>query len=193
MDCSPPRLLCPWDSPSKNTGVGCHLIQGFLVGGIVASILVGEAEPFPSSGRGHVRWCFGVCLWAYYHLRQPVFWWGGLCSGIACSLMWGIQHWNAGSWVKPDFCVKIETSGRVHVNYDSLGLYILRQSSIWTLALLYQRLRSDCWAWTQDPENLCHGQKEERGKKLRNKQNPRWMIKTKTNKEKGKKSKKTNK
>ena len=25
------RLLCPWDSPDKNTGVGCHaLIQGIL-------------------------------------------------------------------------------------------------------------------------------------------------------------------
>ena len=26
MDCSPPRLLCPWDSPGKNTGVRlpCH-------------------------------------------------------------------------------------------------------------------------------------------------------------------------
>ena len=24
MDCSPPRLLCPWDSPEKNTGMGCH-------------------------------------------------------------------------------------------------------------------------------------------------------------------------
>ena len=27
----PIRLLCPWDSPSKNTGVGCHaLLQGGL-------------------------------------------------------------------------------------------------------------------------------------------------------------------
>ena len=27
----PTRLLCPWDSPGKNTGVGCHsLIQGIL-------------------------------------------------------------------------------------------------------------------------------------------------------------------
>ena len=26
----PTRLLCPWDSPGKNTGVGCHaLLQGF--------------------------------------------------------------------------------------------------------------------------------------------------------------------
>ena len=25
----PPRLICPWDSPGKNTEVGCHfLLQG---------------------------------------------------------------------------------------------------------------------------------------------------------------------
>ena len=27
----PTRLYCPWDSPGKNTGVGCHaLLQGDL-------------------------------------------------------------------------------------------------------------------------------------------------------------------
>ena len=32
----PARLLCPWDSPGKNTGVGCHaLLQGiFLTQGL---------------------------------------------------------------------------------------------------------------------------------------------------------------
>ena len=32
----PSRLLCPWDSPGKNTGVGCHsLLQGiFLTQGL---------------------------------------------------------------------------------------------------------------------------------------------------------------
>ena len=26
------RLLCPWDSPGKNTGVGCHfLLQGIFL------------------------------------------------------------------------------------------------------------------------------------------------------------------
>ena len=31
MDSSPPRLLCPQDSPDKNTGVGCHfLLQGIF-------------------------------------------------------------------------------------------------------------------------------------------------------------------
>ena len=28
----PTRLLCPWDSPGKNTGVGCHaLLQGLFL------------------------------------------------------------------------------------------------------------------------------------------------------------------
>ena len=32
VDYSPPGLLCPWDSPSKNTGVGCHdLLQGIFL------------------------------------------------------------------------------------------------------------------------------------------------------------------
>ena len=27
----PAKLLCPWDSPGKNTGVGCHaLLQGIF-------------------------------------------------------------------------------------------------------------------------------------------------------------------
>ena len=26
MGCNPPRLLCPWDSPGKNAGVGCHFL-----------------------------------------------------------------------------------------------------------------------------------------------------------------------
>ena len=31
MDCSAPRLLCPWDSPGKNTGAGCQfLLQGIF-------------------------------------------------------------------------------------------------------------------------------------------------------------------
>ena len=26
MDCSPAKLLCPWNSPGKNIGVGCHFL-----------------------------------------------------------------------------------------------------------------------------------------------------------------------
>ena len=41
MDCSPPRLVCPWDFPSKNTGVGFHV---FL------------QEIFPTQGSNLGRW-----------------------------------------------------------------------------------------------------------------------------------------
>ena len=31
VDCSPARLLCPWDSTGQNTGVGSlSLLQGFF-------------------------------------------------------------------------------------------------------------------------------------------------------------------
>ena len=40
----PSRLLCPWDSPGKNTGVGCHFrLQGiFLTQGSNPHLLVGR-------------------------------------------------------------------------------------------------------------------------------------------------------
>ena len=30
-DCSPTRLLCPWDSPGKATGVRCHCLLHLLI------------------------------------------------------------------------------------------------------------------------------------------------------------------
>ena len=39
----PARLLCPWDSPGKNTGVGCH----FLLQGIF--LTQGFEQPSPTS------------------------------------------------------------------------------------------------------------------------------------------------
>ena len=44
LDCSSPRLLCPWDSPGKNTGVGCHPPPGDLP-------YPGIASGSPGSGR----------------------------------------------------------------------------------------------------------------------------------------------
>ena len=57
------RLLCPWDSPGKNTGVGCHaLLQGiFLTQASNLPLLrllhwqVGSL-PLAPPGRGHMKW-----------------------------------------------------------------------------------------------------------------------------------------
>ena len=46
----PARILCPWDSPGKNSGVGCHaLLQGiFLTQGSNPGLLHWQADSLPS-------------------------------------------------------------------------------------------------------------------------------------------------
>ena len=53
----PARLLCPWGSPGKNTGVGCHfLLQGiFLTRGSNLCFLRGQADFLPLSYPGRFR------------------------------------------------------------------------------------------------------------------------------------------
>jgi len=53
VDCSLP-VLCPWDSPGKNTGVGCHfLLQGvFPTPGIEARSPALEADTLTSEPPG---------------------------------------------------------------------------------------------------------------------------------------------
>ena len=48
------RLLCPWDSPGKNTGVGCHfLLQGiFPTQGSNLHLLHWQAGSLPLSHQG---------------------------------------------------------------------------------------------------------------------------------------------
>ena len=55
MDCSPsPSLLCPWDFPGKNTGVGCHfLFQGiFLTQGLNPRLLHWQVDYLPLCHQG---------------------------------------------------------------------------------------------------------------------------------------------
>ena len=49
MDCILPRLLCPWNSPGKNTGVGFHfLFHGlFPIQGSNSCLLHWEADSLP--------------------------------------------------------------------------------------------------------------------------------------------------
>ena len=51
---SPARLLCPWNSPGKNTGVGSHaLLQGNLPDpGIEPGSLTLQADSLPSEPPG---------------------------------------------------------------------------------------------------------------------------------------------
>ena len=53
MDCSP-RLLCPWNSTGKNSGVGCQsLLQGFPDSSVgkESACNAGDPSSIPGSGR----------------------------------------------------------------------------------------------------------------------------------------------
>ena len=83
----PARLLCPWNSPGKNTGVGCH----FFLQGIFPSLLhcrqilyhvSNLGSPKVSVAQGNILVSLylsplpGVCFWPEEgHLLLP--WWAG--------------------------------------------------------------------------------------------------------------------
>ena len=50
----PARLLCPWEFPGKNTGVGCHFLvqRTFLTQGLNPSLLLGRWILLPLSHLG---------------------------------------------------------------------------------------------------------------------------------------------
>ena len=56
------RLLCPWEFPRKNTGVGCHfLLQGiFLTQGSNPCLLHWQMDSLPLSHPGSHYICFTI-------------------------------------------------------------------------------------------------------------------------------------
>ena len=67
----PVRLLCPWNSPSKNTGVGCYsLLQGvFPIQGLKPiSLIVGRFFTIWTTKEAHCKrvW-FKLLLWKVIH------------------------------------------------------------------------------------------------------------------------------
>ena len=47
QDQQPTRLLCPWDSPGKNTGVGCHCLLQYILHLLYAFICRWTFRLFP--------------------------------------------------------------------------------------------------------------------------------------------------
>ena len=60
----PTSLLCPWDSPGKNTGVDCHALH---------------QDIFPTQGRN-------LRLLGLPHCRQILYHWAKTGSSIQCNL-----------------------------------------------------------------------------------------------------------
>ena len=63
MDSIPPRFFCPWDSPDKNTGLGCHArLQGI----------------FPTQGSN-------LCLLRLLHFKRILYCWATREAQAICS------------------------------------------------------------------------------------------------------------
>ena len=80
--CGPHRLLCPWDSPGRNVGAGCHfLLQGifptqgpnpvsYIAGGFLNHCAIWEAHYCPrnyhyaSKRLGNNTWYLIVTWWS---------------------------------------------------------------------------------------------------------------------------------
>ena len=60
----PTRLLCPWDSPRKNTVVGCHFpLQGsFLTQGSKPCLLCWQPDSLPLHHQGSPSRLYTLCL-----------------------------------------------------------------------------------------------------------------------------------
>ena len=82
VDRRPPRPLCPWDSPGKNTGVGCHFfLQGHLPDPEIKPASPALASPTKPPGKllksnaiiiaGH-EWCINAANRKAYSKRERV-------------------------------------------------------------------------------------------------------------------------
>jgi len=60
MNCKPARLLCPWDFPAKNTGVGCHFLlqEIFLTQELNPCLLHWQMDSLPLSHQGRIRFIY---------------------------------------------------------------------------------------------------------------------------------------
>ena len=101
----PARLLCSWDFPGKNTGVGCHFLlqEIFLTPGIKLMSPAWQADSLPLS---HLRRIPSLKILYFNWLINPLelFWvingdtddnWANWCvvSHDWVVIIWGKQEW----------------------------------------------------------------------------------------------------
>ena len=71
------RLLCPWNSPGKNPGVGCHFLQRiFLTQGLNLHLLHWQEDSLPLSHQvrpyTHIHKYVSVCVCIYIHIASKI-------------------------------------------------------------------------------------------------------------------------
>ena len=71
----PVRLLCPWDSPGRNTGMGCHfLLQGiFMTQGLNLGLLHCRWILYSLSHQGIPRYIYTYFIYIYIYTHKSTY------------------------------------------------------------------------------------------------------------------------
>ena len=91
------RLLCPWNSPGKNIGVGCHsLLQGiFPIQGSDTGLLHFRLSIYHLSPQGSILNSLVTCCLVYMEVVDT-----GICRDCRASLLkreWSWLLWTSAS------------------------------------------------------------------------------------------------
>ena len=122
MDCSPARLLSPWDSPGKNTGVGCHFLPwgNFLTQGSNSCLLHYKQMLYCLSQQG-----------SPLVLKLHSIWWGSvaICFSHSLFVLALILSHKLQCFLSKDACIEVRHFSSV----QSLGCIWLFATP-WTAA-----------------------------------------------------------
>ena len=122
MDCSPARLLSPWDSPGKNTGVGCHFLPwgNFLTQGSNSCLLHYRQMLYCLSQQG-----------SPLVLKLHSIWWGSvaICFSHSLFVLALILSHKLQCFLSKDACIEVRHFSSV----QSLGCIWLFATP-WTAA-----------------------------------------------------------
>ena len=126
-DPMPARLLCPWDSPGKNTGVGCH----FLSPGKL---------PDPGIEPGSPAWQVDSLPRSHWEAR--------ICVIIFLKKLW-MKHQSCS--------ILMKLLGRyIYVFFKKIDAWFFSQRSWCKLVCsVVLRLPSDAFKGSRKPENQC--------------------------------------
>ena len=123
-------LLCPWDSPGKNTGVGCHaLLQGiFPTQGLNPCLLHWQKDSLPMSHQGVIGSAKSRRREIAWHLQRTS------CSQASLEhRMWRVRqrlHRRETSKHGKKLGLSPESFGAVLFGWG-LGIWIFKQITLW--------------------------------------------------------------
>ena len=112
----PTRLPCPWDSPGKNTGVGCHFLLQFMK--VKSESEVAQSDPQRPHGLQPTRL---LCPWDF----------PGKSTGVGCHCLLRYTLWASPKLdllSAPDFILFVPMITQGRVNFEDCIIPIGRNT-----------------------------------------------------------------